>query len=256
MITTLMIAMVFAVAVPPPPAELSIIPQPVKITGAEGSFLLQTETGMDAPAPLQRLAEQLRETLGAATGFPLPPGKRGANVIVLRLDPKLQRLGGEGYRLVVTSKKVEISAPQPNGVFYGIQTLRQLLPSAIYRRAPAAGVSWRIPAVTIEDYPRFSWRGGHLDVGRHFMPKEFLFKYVDLLALHKMNTFHLHLTEDQGWRMEIKKYPRLTEVGAWRKDTMLRHEPPLYEGKPHGGFYTQDGLAASRRDDLNEVSSQ
>jgi hexosaminidase len=185
----------------------------------------------------------LREELVPATGYVLPlAGSGRSNAIELKLDPKLERLGKEGYRLSVTNKKIEIRAPQPNGIFYGIQTLRQLLPTAVYRKALVRRVTWRIPAVQIEDYPRFSWRGGHLDVARHFMPKEFLLKYIDLLALHKMNVFHLHLTEDQGWRIEIKKYPRLTEIGAWRKDTMLKTNPPTYEGKPHGGFYTQDDL--------------
>jgi hexosaminidase len=238
----LMITMALTTAVTATAGEISVIPQPVTLTRAEGGFLLRPDTKLDAPAPLERLAAQLRDDLGAATGFSLPSGKRGSNVIVLKLDPGLKSIGSEGYRLSVTPKKIEISSSRPNGIFYGIQTLRQLLPSAIYRKAPVQGTPWQIPAVTVEDYPRFSWRGGHLDVGRHFMPKEFLFKYVDLLALHKLNVFHLHLTEDQGWRIEIKKYPRLTEIGAWRKDTMLKNEPAVFEGKPHGGFYTQEDL--------------
>ena len=105
---------------------------------------------------------------------------------------------------------------------------------------------WHVPAVTIEDMPRFPWRGGHLDVGRHFMPKEFVKKYIDLLALQKLNTFHWHLTEDQGWRLEIKKYPKLTEIGAWRKETltgrMRRTNDLTFDGNRHGGFYTQDDV--------------
>ena len=129
--------------------------------------------------------------------------------------------------------------------------MRQLLPHDIFRDAPvgdprdapAGNTVWHVPAVTIEDMPRFPWRGGHLDVGRHFMPKEFVKKYIDLLALHKLNTFHWHLTEDQGWRLEIKQYPKLTEIGAWRKETltgrMRRTNDLTFDGIRHGGFYTQ-----------------
>ena len=242
MMRILMIALVLYSAGPASTGEISLIPRPVKVTRTEGFFILSPDTRIEAPPGLERVAARLRESLGAATGFPLPAAKRGSNVIVLKLDPGLKSLGSDGYRLTVTEKKVVIAGSEPNGVFYAIQTLRQLLPPAIYRRAPVNGELWRIPAVTIEDYPRFSWRGGHLDVGRHFLPKEFLFKYVDLLALHKMNVFHLHLTEDQGWRIEIKKFPRLTEVGAYRKDSMLKSNPPVFEGRPHGGFYTQEDL--------------
>ncbi len=222
---------------------ISVIPEPVRLTKVKGVFLLRSETRIVANADLEPLAVQLRNSIGPATGYPLSLAHSGrSNVIEMKLDPKLKRLGKEGYRLSVTAKKVAIRAPELNGIFYGIQTLRQLLPTSIYRKGTVRNIRWEIPAVEIEDHPRFSWRGGHLDVGRHFMPKEFLFKYIDLLALHKFNVFHLHLTEDQGWRIEIKKYPRLTEVGAWRKDSMLTTKPPTYEGKPHGGFYTQEDL--------------
>ncbi len=133
------------------------------------------------------------------------------------------------------------------GLFYGIQTIRQLLPPAIFREAPLDSMRWTMPAVTIEDQPRFRWRGAHLDVVRHFMPKEFVKKYLDLLALHKMNSFHWHLTDDQGWRIEIRKYPKLTGVGAWRKETMIppypRNGAPMrFDSTPTGGFYTQDDI--------------
>jgi hexosaminidase len=135
----------------------------------------------------------------------------------------------------------------PAGIFYGMQSLRQLLPPAIFREALVDGVSWTIPAVSIEDYPRFTWRGAHLDVCRHFMPKEFVKKYIDLLALHKINSFHWHLTEDQGWRIQIRKYPRLTEVAAWRNETLVgRYENDprkrVFDGQRHGGYYTQDDI--------------
>ena len=130
-------------------------------------------------------------------------------------------------------------------MFYGTQTLRQLFPPDILREARIPGIRWDAPAVHIEDRPRFPWRGMHLDVGRHFMPKEFVKKYIDLLALHKMNRFHWHLTDDQGWRLEIKQYPKLTEVAAWRDQTLIgKHvnnpSPENFDHKRHGGFYTQD----------------
>src|SRR5205823_788056 len=169
-----------------------------------------------------------------------------AGNIVLALDPRLKDLGEEGYKLTVTPRQVKVRALAPAGVFYGLQTFRQLLPPAIFRRA-AADAEWKAPCVEIEDRPRFKWRGSHLDVGRHFQPKETILKHLDLLALHKLNVFHWHLTEDQGWRLEIKKYPRLTSVGAFRKDSMTapRTKDPAarkFAGKPHGGFYTQDDV--------------
>jgi hexosaminidase len=141
--------------------------------------------------------------------------------------------GGESYRIDIGEERIEIAARDARGLFYGSQTLRQLIAAS-----PRA-----IPAVHIEDAPRFGWRGLHLDVSRHFFPVEFIKKYLDLLAAFKLNTFHWHLTDDQGWRIEIKKYPKLTEVGAWRKETIVGHArrgPKGYDGIRHGGFYTQE----------------
>jgi hexosaminidase len=147
--------------------------------------------------------------------------------------------------LEVTPAVVTITAASSAGVFYAFQTLRQLLPGEIFSPAVVAGVRWAIPCVTIEDYPRFKWRGLMLDSSRYFMPKAFIKKFIDALALHKMNIFHWHLTDDQGWRLEIKKYPKLTEVGAWRAVSLighLRNKPRQYDGRPHGGFYTQEDV--------------
>ena len=157
-------------------------------------------------------------------------------------------LGAEGYRLEVRPSGVRIVASAEAGAFYATETIRQLLPADIYRSAAPsrAGAAWTIPALSIVDRPRFAWRGMHLDVARHFMPKEFVKKYIDLLAMHKMNRFHWHLTDDQGWRLEIKKYPRLTEIGAWRDSTIVGHQPDArdtasapFDHKRAGGFYTQ-----------------
>ena len=216
-----------------------------------GTFALTRSTVIVTDPTLAHLGHQLAGMVGPATGFDLAvrPGKAPkANFVALRVDAALGRaLGTEGYRLDATSKGVTIRAATPAGVFYGIETLRQLLPTSIFRAAQVVGVDWTVPAVSIDDTPRFSWRGGHLDVARHFMPKEFVKKYIDLLALHKMNRFHWHLTDDQGWRIEIKEYPKLTAIGGWRPETLLGHEsdnPALltFDGKRYGGFYTQDDI--------------
>jgi hexosaminidase len=231
-------------------ATVSIIPRPAKLTTRTGHFTLTPRTTIWATHGAAALGRQLAGYLEPATGYDFDVRTTGAptgNRIVLRLDPTLTKLGDEGYTLDVAPGLVSIRALKPAGVFYGIQSLRQILPVEIFREAPVAGVAWTAPALRIEDSPRFQWRGMHLDVGRHFMPKEFVKKFVDLLAIHKMNSFHWHLTEDQGWRIEIKKYPRLTEVGAWRNQTLIgRHERDslkrVFDGQRHGGFYTQDDI--------------
>ncbi|HEU4878450.1 MAG TPA: beta-N-acetylhexosaminidase, partial [Gemmatimonadaceae bacterium] len=228
----------------------AIIPRPASLTSRAGHFTITPNTAIWTTRETAVLGHQLASYLAPATGFDLnvrAAGTPTGNRILLRLDPKLTRLGDEGYTLDVAPGVVSIRASKPAGIFYGIQSLRQLLPVEIFREAPVIGVAWTIPAVHVEDSPRFAWRGMHLDVVRHFMPKEFVKKFIDLLALHKMNSFHWHLTDDQGWRIEIKKYPRLTEVGAWRKQSLIGHEQSdttkhVFDGKRHGGFYTQDDI--------------
>ena len=245
MVTTLLLALALD-------SGFAIVPRPVHLTPKSGSFTLTGSTVITTDAASRALGFMLADYLFPATGFRLvvrssapPPG---VPVISLRLDSTLRTLGDEGYRLDVSRSRVTIRAARPAGAFYAIQTLRQLFPPAILREAKVAGTAWTIPAVSIEDYPRFSWRGMHLDVGRHFMPKRFVKKYIDLLALHKMNRFHWHLTEDQGWRIEIKQYPRLTTVGAWRRETIVgrpdRRDSTTwrFDGQAHGGFYTQDDI--------------
>ena len=197
------------------------------------------------------MARRLARSLAPATGYDLPvrfnPVSGGNRIVFRRAPGRDTTLGAEGYKLDVRPGVVTITSRAPAGAFYATQTIRQLLPPAIFREATVSGVAWTIPAVAVVDRPRFSWRGMHLDVSRHFMPKEFVKKYIDLLALHKMNSFHWHLTDDQGWRIEIKKYPRLTEVGAWRSQTLVGHATDdstkwVYDKKPHGGFYTQDDI--------------
>ena len=229
---------------PTPP----LVPVPMKITPKDGSVSLAANTQIEAPDALRPHAERLRDTLRPATGLPLPivTTARGSRIALGLLD-RIGPSGDEAYRLVVGADGVTIGARSAAGISHGIQTLRQLLPVEIFRRATVTSVPWTLSAIEIEDAPRFSWRGSHLDVGRHFMPKNAVLKHIDLLALHKLSVFHWHLTEDQGWRIEIKRYPKLTEVGAWRKDSMI---PPLtrdpaqrkFAGVPHSGFYTQDDV--------------
>lgn len=223
---------------------ISIIPRPVRVERQEGFFLLRPDTALTTDKATARLGTLLAGWLAPATGFRFEP-VISASVpdegITLTLDPALHRLGDEGYLLEVTPQRVVIRSAKQAGVFYGMQSLRQLLPPAIFAPALQTGVEWEIPAVRIEDFPRFRWRGAHLDVSRHFMPKWFVRKYIDLLAMHKLNTFHWHLTDDQGWRVEIKKYPRLTEIGSMRKETRIGHELQRrgFDKLPHGGYYTQ-----------------
>jgi hexosaminidase len=230
-----------------PPA---IIPQPVAVTSGTGQFAVTAATVIWTDRASTTLGRQLADYLAPATG--LAPAVRtggppAGSRIVLRRDTSLARLGPEGYRLEVSAERVLARAPEPAGLFYAVQTIRQLLPPAIFRAAPVPGVPWTIPSLTVEDYPRFRWRGAHLDVCRHFMPKEFVKKYIDLLALHKLNSFHWHLTDDQGWRIEIRKYPRLTTVGGWRAQTLVGLQTDdtthrVFDGERHGGFYTQDDV--------------
>ena len=229
---------------------IAVIPRPVQLTRRTGAFVLTSGTAIVTDRATRQIGYQLADWLQTATGYRLAvAGTTGTatRIISLRVDSTLARLGEEGYRLSVTASRITIRGYRPAGVFYGVETLRQLLPAEIFRQAPVAGITWSAPAVEIEDMPRFQWRGAHLDVSRSFMPKEFVKKYIDLLALHKLNRFHWHLTDDQGWRLEIKKYPLLTTVGGWRRQTIVGIQRSyrdtsqwVFDGRPHGGFYTQD----------------
>ncbi len=235
-------------------AEPAIIPRPVSLVRRTGTFRLTARTAIWADRGDSAVAERFGRSLAGATGFAFhvrvgaPPETKGASRIVFQRAAKRDTtLGAEGYRLEVRPGLVRITSSAPAGAFYATQTIRQLLPADVLRSAPIPGVEWTMPAVSIVDYPRFGWRGMHLDVARHFMPKEFVKKYVDLLAMHKMNRFHWHLTDDQGWRLEIKKYPRLTEIGAWRDSTIVGRQfrdttQAAFDHKRSGGFYTQDDV--------------
>ncbi|MFE1926086.1 beta-N-acetylhexosaminidase [Streptomyces asoensis] len=225
-------------------SETDLVPAPRVVEGpARGAFLLDEDTVLWAAAGTQATERWLRGTLGAALGLPLRPGPQDARRSVrLRLD---DAFGAEAYRLsVLPDQGVEIRGGGPAGVFWGAQTLRQLLGADAFRRAPVRpGAGRAVPYGVVEDGPRFRWRGLMLDVARHFMPKDGVLRYLDLMAAHKLNVFHFHLTDDQGWRIEIRRHPRLTEVGSWRARTKFGHRAsPLWEEKPHGGFYTQDDI--------------
>ena len=223
-------------------ANYQVIPLPQEVAlSQESPFNLNDGTIIAYPEHnelLKRNAEFLAEYISQSTGHTLqtealaPGSEAPKGAITLGLDPAIGNR--EGYVLTVKADRVTLNGQTENGVFYGIQTLRKSIP------AETKATSILLPAGSIQDEPRFSYRGMHLDVGRHFFPIEFVKKYIDLLALHNMNTFHWHLTEDQGWRIEIKKYPKLTEIGAWRDRTVIGRNTEEYDNTRYGGFYTQE----------------
>ncbi len=227
--------------------EPQVVPQPASLQRTEGSFRIDRNVPVYvdiADSAILRTVGFLNERLQKAAGFslkvisgddPLHHRDEGA---ILVLDAGLMK---EAYNLDVTPKGIVIEYGSGAGVFYAIQTLFQLLPEAIFADSVQRGVRWEVPCCSIEDSPRFPYRGMHLDCCLHFFDIPFLKRYIDLMALHKVNRFHWHLTEDQGWRIEIKKYPLLTEKGQWRKETVVGSlYSGIYDGKPHGGFYTQE----------------
>ncbi|MCL7427583.1 beta-N-acetylhexosaminidase [Streptomyces sp. YS415] len=224
-----------------------LIPAPLSVTAyGERVFTLDEDTTLTAGPGVGSAERWLRTTLQAATGLPLrqgepgPPGRAAPNSVELRHD---HALPPGGYRITVRDDRALIRSGDPAGAFHGAQTLRQLLGPDAFRRAHLGRTAWELPEVEIADAPRFAWRGLMLDVARHFMPKDGVLRYLDLMAAHKLNVLHLHLTDDQGWRVEIKRYPRLTEIGSWRARTKFGHRAsPLWEEKPHGGYYTQDDI--------------
>jgi hexosaminidase len=234
---------------PAPPPALVPAPRRALPTAPGRAPVLDADTTIEEPPGTTAAARWLRGTLGPALGLPLPPhhpGSPSRTRVRLALVPDLAgELGGpEGYRLDSTAHSVTLTAAAEPGLLHAAQTLRQLLGPEAFRRAPVtARRHWPVPAVTLEDGPRFRWRGLMLDVARHFLPKDGVLRYLDLMAAHKLNVLHLHLTDDQGWRIEIRSHPRLTEVGSWRPRTKIGHRASaLWEEKPHGGFYTRDDL--------------
>ena len=220
-------------------ANYQIIPMPQEIVTAQGNpFILKSGVKILYPEgneKMQRNAKFLADYLKTATGkdFAVEAGTEGKNAIILSLGTAAEGENPEAYQLKVAGDGITITAPTEAGVFYGIQSLRKSLPVAVN-----ADIS--LPAVEINDAPRFAYRGAHFDVGRHFFTVDEVKTYIDMMALHNMNRLHWHLTEDQGWRLEIKKYPKLTEIGSIRKETVIGRNSGKYDGKPYGGFYTQE----------------
>lgn len=231
---------------------LHIIPEPVSATVQTGHFLLKPNTRIIiSGTEVSGVASLLAQMLKAPTGYQLVTetgkGKHDGNAIVLRMNTNRDAsLGDEGYTLRVSPGQVMIAANQPQGLFYGIQTMMQLLPPTIGSHTVIKNTPWKVPCVNITDYPRFGWRGLMLDVSRHFFSKEIVKQYIDEIARYKFNVFHWHLTDDQGWRIEIKGLPELTEKGAWRvpRSGQWWSFPPPQPGEKatEGGYYTQEDI--------------
>ena len=226
---------------------LSIIPQPVSIEYDDGCFQIGPETHVIAENEAATEATKLIDALAPAMGFKLAltnASQRRRGSIALELEKGPFKLGDEGYMLRITPKRILIRAKKPAGLFYGIQTLLQLLPEQVFSKTKAEDVEWKVPCVRITDYPRFGWRGLLVDPARHFIPKQDLMRYIDIMALHKFNSLQIHLTDDQGWRIEIKRYPELTRTGAWMDFTTIYKidEAKEESEKRPGGFYSQDDI--------------
>ncbi len=223
---------------------ISIIPKPIKVETKQLNFTLSKNTVILTDPGLLKQAEFLKNLIAPATGFELvikdlTKEDGDNNTIILNIEEKEKILNPEGYQLEVSQEKIKILGRTPQGVFYGIQTLRQLFPVEIESPSKINN-EWSVPCVSIEDSPRFSWRGFMLDESRHFFGKETVQKMLDLMASLKFNIFHWHLTDDQGWRIEIKKYPQLIEVGSKREGTTTIRKK--LDGIPVTGYYTQDEI--------------
>jgi hexosaminidase len=232
---------------------VSLIPIPVSMKMGEGNFLLTKNSSIElktGDADAKRVAEFLSKKISVATGFQMPVKNSSAssagNISLSLINDA--SLGSEGYKLEVNNNAVSLSANKSAGLFYGMQTIIQLLPKQIESPTTVHNISWTIPSVRITDYPRFAWRGLLFDVSRHFFTKEQVKEFIDNMVKYKYNVLHMHLTDDQGWRIEIKSYPNLTKVGAWRPErkgawgNLKGIEPDPNEPKTYGGFYTQDDI--------------
>jgi hexosaminidase len=229
--------------------RISIIPQPAVLREGTGTFTIDANTAIVAGSndpEVMKVAAMLNVELKKAAGFSLnienAPRKKGIHFLLSPEEP----LGNEGYRLAVTTEDISIFAPKPAGLFYGLQTLLQLMPKEIESKEVVKNISWTVPAVNITDRPRFGWRGLMLDVSRHFFTVDEVKAFIDDMARYKYNLMHFHLTDDQGWRLEIKSLPKLTEVGAWnvKKTGRFNYFTPPADNEPRdfGGFYTQEQM--------------
>lgn len=231
------------------PAAVAVIPEPVQITPKTGVFVLPAHViiGASKAEGMQFVVSALQQKLKITGAGISLSDKATLSTVFLSLNTKQEALiGKEGYRLSVTTKNISIKANEPAGLFYGLQTLFQLFPKEIESTTPVKNIKWKIPCVEITDYPRFAWRGLMLDVARHFFSKEDVKHYMDDMVRYKFNILHLHLTDDEGWRLEIKSLPQLTKVGAWNVRKVgyfgTFSPPAADEPRDFGGFYTQDDL--------------
>lgn len=228
--------------------DYNVVPLPQSITTMKGKpFVFNENTAIVCTSTdelMQHnahfLAEYIQDAIGLKTSCTTTMPK-AENRIVLMIDRKM--VGKEAYRIVVNHQQITIAGNTSAGVFYGIQTLRKALPVNVNDKGePVSASQVELPAVQIVDAPLLPYRGMMLDCGRHFFPVTFVKRFIDLMALHNMNVFHWHLSEDQGWRIEMKKYPKLMEVGAWRSGTVVGHNSDVDDHQPHGGFYTQEEM--------------
>ena len=232
--------------------DLNVIPRPQSLTLGKGSFRFTKETVFVSDVSLTAAARLFAEQFERASGIKLPIKKEAVttNYIALIVDKSLPK---EGYSLVVQPERISIAVADYNGALYALETVRQLLPKEFESTTPVK-TDWAVPAVTITDAPQYAWRGLMLDVSRHFFPKEYILKTLDRMAMLKLNTFHFHLVDNEGWRIEIKKYPKLTEIGAWRVDqedklwdertpnSANAFANPATAPKKYGGFFTQEDI--------------
>ncbi len=227
--------------------SVNIIPYPQSVKLQPGNFKFDKNTVLSVSTKdvdVIKIAEQFQMQLNLVSGINLKLSEANSQSKIEFIKTDSAYTNNEAYRLSVSPRLIRIEAATSNGFFYALQTLYQLLPPDIYGKTRSKIKKWEIPCVNIEDAPRFSYRGLHLDVCRHFFPVEFIKKYIDAMAIHKLNRFHWHLTDDQGWRIEIKKYPLLTEIGSQRTETLIGHYyenmPQQFDNKTYGGYYTQD----------------
>lgn len=227
--------------------EINLIPLPVKMETGTGVFTINETTRLVADDALTGITDLFAAQLNTPSGYKLLRAKSNSNGIHFFLNNTYNKtLGNEGYILDIKPTRIDISANKPAGLFYAMQSLIQLLPKEIESSVKVEHENWTVPCVKITDYPRFGWRGLMLDVSRHYFPKESVKKYIDQLAKYKMNVFHWHLTDDQGWRVEIKSLPELTSIGAWRAPRMgtwwTREPRAKNEPATYGGYYTQEDV--------------
>jgi len=225
----------------------AIIPAPVSLVPMNGSFTFSKKSKIILSVinnETKLAADYLALLIKNPTGLSIPVEEGSKSIsrsVFMSFDSSI--VNNEGYVLKITPEIIDIKAKSAVGMFYAVQTIRQLLPVEVENGKIIKGLVLSVPACEIKDEPGFVYRGMHLDVGRHLFPVAYIKRYIDMMALHKMNTFHWHLTEDQGWRIEIKKYPRLTKIGGFRKETLVgsgNEKPQVFDDKPYGGFYTQE----------------